>query len=53
MAAMKKKHGDTGYIHVQVEQYGFDEYINVVVQPKGKFESSANGARVFENVKFS
>jgi hypothetical protein len=50
---MKAKHGDTGYIYLQVEQYGFDEYINVVVQPRGKFDSVSKGAKVFENIKFS
>lgn len=49
----KKQQGEAGYIYVQVEQYGFDEYINVVVQPRGKFEAVSKGARVFENVKFS
>ena len=46
-----------GYIMVEVEQYGFDEYVNIIVQPRGKFVNyvptkSAEGVKVFENVKF-
>lgn len=50
--SMTKEHGDTGYIFLQTEGYGFDEYINVVVQPRGKFMSESKGAKVFENVKW-
>ena len=35
-----------------MEQYGFDEYINIAVQPRGKFIDIKEGAKAFENVVF-
>ena len=43
---------------LQVEQYGFDESVNVMVQPRGKFidykegQASSVESAVFENVKY-
>ena len=34
-----------GYIFIQIEQYGFDEEVHIIVQPRGKFvdyDSSKN-----------
>jgi hypothetical protein len=48
----KTKFGKAGYIYLEVEQYGFDEYINIAVEPRGQFINVKEGAKVFENVKF-
>ena len=50
--AQKTQHGKAGYIYVEVEQYGFDEYINIVVQERGQFITVKEGARIFENIVF-
>ena len=49
---MKNKNKDLGYIWMQFENYSFDEYVNVIMQPNGKFNSLKEGARVFENIKW-
>ena len=37
---------------VSTEQVCFDDYINVMVQPRGTFKDVSKGAKVFENVKY-
>lgn len=40
---------------LQFEQYGFDEEINVILQPRGKFidPDAKLGSQVIKNVRFS
>ena len=33
---------DPGYIMIQVEQYGFNEEVFLIVQPHGQFEDFSN-----------
>jgi hypothetical protein len=37
LLAQQKSEGYLGYIMLQIEQYGYDETVNVMVQPRDKF----------------
>jgi len=44
----------TGFLFVQLEQYGFDEDVFVIIQPEGKFEnykasSSSSTTKVYKS----
>ena len=37
MAKRKQDKKPVGYLNIQTEQYGFDEEVNIMIMPYGKF----------------
>lgn len=43
ISQLKKENKEVGYIMVQIEQYGFDEEVSIIVQPKNAFFDIGKG----------